>query len=433
MIGWLDTSYRSSPIRDHHHINVDIHMPRMIDKNPTPSPSLFPCKTSDVIAVFHLKAQPEQPHILTSSQPTRMGQLPDSNTSLTYDAPSSPPHLTHTSLPTPKPTEVLVKIHAAAINPVDIQLWGNPVIGYLAGKKEKGFGRDYAGVIVAVGSAVEKSGKWNVGDAVFGLCNRPVGEGTFTQYLSVAPGSEPIAKKTAAWGFEEAAAVPLVVLTAFACLDWLPREGKEADALPRRVVVAGASGGVGMWCVQLAKKMFGCHVTGVCSGRNADFVRGLGADEVIDYSKQDVAKTLLESRPEGRKYDLYVDCVGGTEMFAHWYDLLHKDGAYVTIVGDKTNRTAMGGPLTYFTYPSQILRYIYGYFYGPRYANVMLYQKSELLEQVARLADDKGVVIVVQEVVKGVLNEESHKDAWETIKEHMIGGRVRGKIVISIA
>lgn len=61
----------------------------------------------------------------------------------------------------------------------------------------------------------------------------------------------------------------------------------------------------------VAKKLYNCHVTGICSGRNADFVRRLGADEIVDYTTQDVAQTLLGSRPSGRKYDLYVDCVGG--------------------------------------------------------------------------------------------------------------------------
>jgi len=69
-----------------------------------------------------------------------------------------------------------VKIKAAAINPVDIQLWGNPVIGWLAGKKEKGIGRDYSGEIVSMGEEASKSGKWEVGDNVFGLCNRPVSQ-----------------------------------------------------------------------------------------------------------------------------------------------------------------------------------------------------------------------------------------------------------------
>lgn len=100
--------------------------------------------------------------------------LPESNTSLTYTKPSSQPHLTHTPIPTPNPNEVLVKIKAAAINPVDIQLWGNPVVGWLAGTKEKGIGRDYSGEIVAIGSAVKETGKWDIGDEVFGLCNRPV-------------------------------------------------------------------------------------------------------------------------------------------------------------------------------------------------------------------------------------------------------------------
>jgi NADPH:quinone reductase-like Zn-dependent oxidoreductase len=71
----------------------------------------------------------------------------------------------------PKPNQILVRIHAAAINPVDIQLWGNPLIGWLAGKKEKGIGHDYSGEIAAVG---EQCKGWEVGDEVFGLCNRPV-------------------------------------------------------------------------------------------------------------------------------------------------------------------------------------------------------------------------------------------------------------------
>jgi NADPH:quinone reductase-like Zn-dependent oxidoreductase len=242
--------------------------------------------------------------------------LPENNTSLTYTQPSTPPHLTHTPLAEPGPNDLLIKIHAAAINPVDIQLWGNPVIGWLAGKKEKGIGRDYSGEVVAIGEELQKSGKWNIGDEVCGLCNRATAEGTFSQYLSVAPG-EPIAKKPTSLSHQEAAAIPLVVLTAFACLDWLPGESQSPNE-KRRVVVSGASGGVGIWCVQLAKKLYGCHVIGICSRRNADFVKELGADEVIDYGNQDVAKTLLDGRPGRKKYDLYIDCVGGTDMFNHW-------------------------------------------------------------------------------------------------------------------
>ena len=68
----------------------------------------------------------------------------------------------------------------------------------------------------------------------------------------------------------------------------------------------------------VAKKLYNCHITGICSSKNADFVRGMGADEVIDYTTQDVAKALLDARPRGRKFDLYIDCVGGVEIFKRW-------------------------------------------------------------------------------------------------------------------
>lgn len=361
--------------------------------------------------------------------------LPESNTSLTYTTPSSLPHLTHTPIPTPKPNQILIKIHFSAINPVDIQLQASPLLGLIAGTREKGIGRDYAGTIIAIGSSLQSSEHWRVGDEVFGLCNRPLGEGTFARYICVDPARDPVARKPQAWSREQAAAVPLVALTAFACLDWLPRVGQSLDGAPgtRHVVVNGASGGVGMWCVQLAKKVYGCRVTGICSGRNAEFVGKLGADVVVDYGTQDVAEVLLDGRPEDGKYDLYVDCVGGTDMFVHWRELLHTEGAYVTIVGDKTSRTALGGPLTYFTYPAQVWRSVYGYFFGPRYANVMLYQKSELLQQIAELADSEKVQVVVQDVVKGILSEEGHREAWKKVKEYMVGGRVRGKILVETA
>jgi len=93
----------------------------------------------------------------------------------------------------------------------------------------------------------------------------------------------------------------------------------------------------------------------------------------------------------------------------------------------------MGGPATYFTHPSQVMRHIRGYIFGPRYANVILYQKSELLEQVAAMADEGKFKVIVQDVVKGILSKKGHEEAWEKIKGYMIEGRVRGKIVVDIA
>lgn len=108
-------------------------------------------------------------------------------------------------------------------------------------------------------------------------------------------------------------------------------------------------------------------------------------------------------------------------------------GAYVTIVGDKTERAVLGGPLTYITYPAQVLRYVRGYLFGPRYANVMFFEKSDLLEQVTELVEKGDVGVNVQATVKGVLCTKSHGEAWEVLKEYMIRGSVRGKIVVDIA
>jgi hypothetical protein len=90
----------------------------------------------------------------------------------------------------------------------------------------------------------------------------------------------------------------------------------------------------------------------------------------------------------------------------------------------------MGGPLTYVTYPSQVIRFIKGWLFGPRYANVLLYSQSELLEQTYELAEKGELHVEVQEVIKGVLDEGS--DAWKKIWKLMEEGRVRGKIVVDI-
>ncbi|KAF1956588.1 GroES-like protein [Byssothecium circinans] len=173
--------------------------------------------------------------------------LPESTKALTYKTPASLPHLTELPLPLPDANQ-LIKTHHAAINPVDIQLWGNPVLGRLAGKKGKGPGYTCPGAVVAVGDAVkeEKGRKWEVGDEVFGLLNRPTGPGTFAVYITIMPSSA-IAKKPGAWSWEEAAAVLLLVLNAFACLNRLHKQNGK-----------GGRGKWGMWCTQLAK-MFGSY------------------------------------------------------------------------------------------------------------------------------------------------------------------------------
>jgi NADPH:quinone reductase-like Zn-dependent oxidoreductase len=101
-----------------------------------------------------------------------MSSVITSNKSLTYTQPSTSPHINHTPVTPPGPNELLIKVHAAAINPADIQIWASPLVGWLAGRKEKGIGRDYAGEIVRVGERLKT--KWYEGDRVFGLFMKPV-------------------------------------------------------------------------------------------------------------------------------------------------------------------------------------------------------------------------------------------------------------------
>jgi len=118
----------------------------------------------------------------------------------------------------------------------------------------------------------------------------------------------------------------------------------------------------------VAKIVYDCHVTAICSSKNLDYVQKLGADDVIDYTSHNVIDELLERKASSQQYDLIVDCVGGTDFFNAYVEILNPKGAYVTIVGDKTGVKVLGGPPTYLTSPSQIIRFLKGHFWGPRYA-----------------------------------------------------------------
>lgn len=192
--------------------------------------------------------------------------------------------------PTPNEKEVLIKVHAAAVNPLDYHvLKGGPLIFQLLfGRgKLKHPGVDCAGVVEAVGPAVTQ---FKVGDAVFGNCR-----GAFAEFAA-APESK-LAPKPASVSFEDAAACPVAALTA---LQGLRNHGKIQPG--QNILINGASGGVGTFAAQLGK-IFGAHVTAVCSACNADLVRSLGADRVIDYAQEDFSAGSA-------RYDLILDLAG---------------------------------------------------------------------------------------------------------------------------
>jgi len=179
----------------------------------------------------------------------------------------------------------------------------------------------------------------------------------------------------------------------------------------------------------VAKVSYDCHVTAICSSKNASFVKELGADEVIDYTSQDIVSVLEDKLASGGQSDLIVDCVGGKELLGSYERILHTKGAYVTIVGDKTDVKSIGGPLTYFNTPAQVIRFIKGWIWGPRYACVSLVTKSEYLEKIVGLAERGEVRAEVQEVIEGAFDE---RQGWKKATKAMEDKRTRGKIVIAI-
>ncbi len=208
--------------------------------------------------------------------------------------------------------EVLVKVHTAAVTPYDWHfLTGTPYIArIMAGlfkPKNNILGIDMAGRIEAVGKNIKQ---FQPGDEVFGRSN-----GGYAEY-TCAPADELFLKPTG-MSFEKAAAIPLSAFTALICLCDL---GQVKSG--QKVLINGASGGVGTLAVQLAR-YFGAEVTGVCSTTNLELVKSLGADKVIDYTKED----FTESR---ELYDIIFDAVG-KNSFSNYKKALTPNGTYVTI------------------------------------------------------------------------------------------------------
>ena len=221
--------------------------------------------------------------------------------------------------PTPADDEVLVKVVAASVNPLDWhRMRGSPYImrlgSGLGAPNRTSMGVDFAGTIEAVGKNVKR---FKPGDEVFGGRS-----GAFAEYVAV-PEDRALVLKPANMTFEQAASVPIAAITA---LQALRDKGKIESG--QKVLINGASGGVGTFAVQIAKS-FGAEVTGVCSTRNLEMVRSIGADHVIDYKKEDYTQSE-------RKYDLIIDMVGNHSLTAN-RKALTPNGILVMVGGAKGN------------------------------------------------------------------------------------------------
>ncbi len=236
---------------------------------------------------------------------------------IVYRCYGSPDVLTYEDIEKPMPgdDEVLVKVHAASVNPLDWHyMRGSPYFIRLGSgvgaPKDIRLGVDFAGTVEAVGKDVEQ---FKPGDEVFGGAN-----GAFSEYVTVRD-SRALAMKPANMTFEQAASVPIAAITA---LQALRDKGKIKTG--HRVLINGASGGVGTFAVQIAKS-FGAEVTGVCSTRNVEMVRSIGADHVFDYKKENYTES-------GKQYDLIIDNVGNHSLLAN-RRVLSPEGVLVIVGG----------------------------------------------------------------------------------------------------
>lgn len=235
--------------------------------------------------------------------------------------------------PTPKDGEVLVKVHAASVNYIDWQLLKGEsfflrLLNGLTKPKQEILGDDIAGRVEAVGKMVKR---FKPGDEVFGISDF----GAFAEY--VCADEKYLALKPANLTFEEAAAVPVAGITALLSLC---KHGQIQSR--QKVLINGASGGVGTFAVQIAK-FFGAEVTGVCSTSKLDMVRSLGADIVIDYTKEDFTKS-------GQRYD-FILAAGGYHPISDYKRALSAEGVYVCCGGTFAQyfQAALLGPLISMT------------------------------------------------------------------------------------
>lgn len=304
--------------------------------------------------------------------------------------------LVETGVPVPDENQVVVKVEAAAVNPLDWHyMRGSPYLmrlsSGLAKPSEQALGRDFAGEVVAVGSDVTE---FKVGDAVFGG-----GSGAFSEY-AVANAKRSIYHKPDNISFAEAAAVPVAGLTAFQALI-----SKGQLKAGQRVLINGASGGVGTFAVQIAKAA-GAEVVGVCSARNAEMVRSLGADHVFDYKSENYTES-------GQQFDLIVDMIGNHSIGDN-LKVLQDNGRMILVGGEKGNWIA---PLK-----KPLAAAIKGNFVDqPLIALFASFNRADL-KALAEMLEDRSV--------RPVIDRSYPLEEVRAALTYSESGRARGKIIL---
>src|SRR5205814_3575640 len=307
--------------------------------------------------------------------------------------------------PVPNDDQILVRVRAASVNPYDWHfIEGTPKIVRAMGvglrkPKDTRVGIDFAGTVEAVGKNPATAGQFKPGDEVFGGKG-----GAFADYVCPRAGRA-VALKPANITFEQAAAVNIAGITA---LQALRDQGKVQSG--QKVLINGASGGVGTFAVQIAKSL-DADVTGVCCTRNVDLVRSLGADHVIDYTKEDFTKS-------GQRYDVILDNVG-TQPLLSFRRALSPKGKYVLIGGGGPNDNPWIGPFGRIIYTSLLSRFV-----------------TQQMAMMIADANQKDLTILADMMqsgkIKPVIDRTYKLDQVPDAIRYLEEGHARGKVIIAV-
>ena len=308
--------------------------------------------------------------------------------------------LTDVEKPVPSDNQLLVRVRAASLNPLDLLIRGllplRPITG-MRKPKDTRVGVDYAGTVEAVGKNVTQ---FKPGDEVFGGKN-----GALAEYVCVLP-DRAVTLKPANMTFEQAASVPVAAITA---LQGLRDKGRIKPG--QKVLINGASGGVGTFAVQIAKS-YGAEVTGVCSTRNLEMVRSIGADHVIDYTKEDFTKT-------DQRYDLIFDIVGN-HSFSERRRILNPNGICVMVgAGGSGWHDESAGRLM-----GELNAYLRSRFVSEKFMTYLANLNKPDLAILADLMRDGKMTPVIDKTYK--MNDVP------SALQYLETGHARGKVVITV-
>ncbi len=315
---------------------------------------------------------------------------------------------TEVDKPTPKDDEVLIRNYGTSINTIDMLHRGGkaPKVAFFGIKRLIGFflrlsfgglrkpkqkipGGGFSGEIVSIGKEVTN---WNVGDQVYGYAEAG---GSSAEYMAVP--ESVLAKKPSNLNFQEAAAVPggsTPALIAFRDLA-TPEKGQK-------VLIIGASGGIGTFAVQMAKNVYGAEVTGVCGPTNIDMVKEIGADFVIDYTKEDYTR----EREDDTKYDIILDVVS-TKNLSKCKNILASEGTYIS-----------NNPISS---PKNIFHIITN---NKRFKTGTADESAAAMNTICEWIEAGNIKPVIDKVYPLSQTAEAHR--------HYETGRAKGRVVISI-